>query len=191
MNSKITKLDIVSGHQGLDYPEKAYENLVFHLSSIGKDREAAANGGMRQLAKLWLHAMVSRNPKWPDMADIGELIEGYISAMHYGSLVRKNYTLEAHLHALSDWLTSRAEHSIGFKAKIADTRGYDIHAPLDPSITPAKARELLGILDRIYGRDKDGFINLPVDKIPNWDVYANKLAQRATEDIYHTQTTLD
>jgi hypothetical protein len=155
---------------GPEYSKEAIDSTKKHLKMIGKDATS------KESTEL-LDVIVRNNPNFPNYDSIEDIVEGFFSAVHYGSHELKNASLLAHTRSFGEWIKNRSTirpvEKQEKKSGKPDDWQYDPNEPLPGYITREKARELLYTIHEVYGNEIHRVTNSP-----NFVHYVNKLKHR-------------
>jgi hypothetical protein len=154
------------------YNASLIESVKKHFMMMGRQVEDKD-------VTMLLDALVRNNPNFPGNEDVEEVINAFISAIHYGSLDLRNATIFAHTRAFSEWVKYRVVSTVSeapTRSMKPENWSYDKEEPLPSDITKEKAKELLNTIAKLYQGDMDR-----VFKSENFMCYVNKLKNRYYE----------
>lgn len=155
------------------YSKEAIDTTKNHLKMMGKDDSSNE-------ATMLLDALVRNNPNFPNYETIEDIMSAFFNAIHYGSHELKSASLLAHTKSFGEWIknrqTIRPVSKPENKGGKPDDWVYNPDEPLPVYITKAKARELMGIIQSIYGTDSQRVMNSD-----NFMHYIEKLRARYYE----------
>ena len=148
--------------------------IDWHFQILGKDINEAER-------KLFFQVLVMDNPLFPQNEHIEVVLKAFFSAIHYGNAELKGTNIRAHSILINEWLKNRSTirpHSKPQEDKSGkpDDWVYNPDEPLPAYIDRKKARELLGIIQSIYGSDSQRIMNSD-----NFMHYIDKLKARYYE----------
>lgn len=125
---------------GMDWHDEILDTIEHHLYVVGM------GDVNRDMAVLFADKMFLVNTLWPNDRDVVDTLARFILALHSGSQPRRNNSIEAHVHALNEFL----------RAEVArEQRSWRAEAKGDGAVTDEQYRRCLGILSKIYEGDLD------------------------------------